>query len=219
MIVKKVSPKVWTVAELYKKFGPIPANRIRSDPPPGTATEQDVIDIHDHEDRLYELADGILVEKVMGYFESRLAAVLIYFLEIFLDNHDLGIVAGEAGMMRISAGLVRIPDVSFVSWDRLPGRKIPKEPIPNLVPDLAVEVLSEGNTEEEMKRKLREYFRAGVRLVWYADPKSRTVTVYTAPSKSVVVREDQVLEGGSVLPGFSLSLREWFARAERKQRR
>ena len=76
------------------------------------------------------------------------------------------IVVGEAGMMRISQGLVRIPDVSFVSWDRLPEGKVPSEPIPALAPDLAVEVLSQGNTAKEMNRKRREYFEAGVRLVW-----------------------------------------------------
>jgi Uma2 family endonuclease len=76
-------------------------------------------------------------------------------------------------------------------------------------------VLSKGNTSKEMARKLDEYFRAGVRLVWYVDPKRRTVRVYTGRDRSVVLREDQALEGGEVLPGFSLSIREWFAEARR----
>ena len=66
-----------------------------------------------------------------------------------------------------------------------------------------------------MGRKLVEYFHAGVRLVWYVDPKKRTVRVYTAPDKSALLREDQTLHGGDVLPGFSLSIREYFAKAER----
>jgi Uma2 family endonuclease len=70
-----------------------------------------------------------------------------------------------------------------------------------------------------MARKLDEYFRAGVRLVWYVDPKRRTVRVYTGRDRSVILREDQALDGGEVLPGFSLSIREWFAEARRNAAR
>jgi Uma2 family endonuclease len=73
----------------------------------------------------------------------------------------------------------------------------------------------EGNTPKEMTRKLDEYFRAGVRLVWYGNPKKRTVSVYTAPDHSVSLGDGETLDGGGVLPGFSLSIREWFGRAER----
>jgi hypothetical protein len=90
-------------------------------------------------------------------------------------------------MMRLGTGLVRIPDVSFISWDRMPGRQIPARPIPDLVPDLAVEVLSEGNTDKEMERKRGEFFRAGVRLAWFIDPVDRTAVVYTAPGQSTAI--------------------------------
>ncbi len=123
----------------------------------------------------------------------------------------LGLVAGEAGMMNVAAGLVRIPDVSFIAWDRIPGRKVPKEPIPNLVPNLAVEVLSKSNTPAEMKRKRREYFKAGVALMWIVDPEARTITVYTSPRNPKTLTETQTLDGGNVLPGFTLSLRDLFA--------
>jgi Uma2 family endonuclease len=213
------STKIWTLADLVAKFGPLPASRIRHDPPPGTATEQDVLDIQTREKRLCELVDGVLVEKTMGFYESRLAMVLGHFLEDFLDKHDLGIVAGEAGLLRLGYGLVRIPDISFVSWDRLPHRRIPRQPIANLVPDLAVEILSKSNTKKEMGRKLRDYFKAGVRLVWYIDPEARTVQVYAGLFKSKRLTASQTLEGAPVLPGFSLSLRQFFERAERRQRR
>jgi Uma2 family endonuclease len=88
-------------------------------------------------------------------------------------------------------------------------------PFPLVVPDLVIEVLSEGNTPKEMARKLDEYFRAGVRLVWYVNPKKRTVRVYTARDRSVLLREEDTLDGGDVLPGFALSIRDWFAEAER----
>ena len=111
-------------------------------------------------------------------------------------------------MMRIAVGLVRIPDVSFIGWDRLPGRETPSEPIPDLSPDLAVEVLSEGNTKAEMTRKVSEYFDAGVRLVWLIDPKKRNARVFSAPDKSILVRADKALDGGDVLPGFVVTLND-----------
>jgi Uma2 family endonuclease len=214
MAVGIASATIWTLEDLFEEFGPIPANRIRGDPPPGMATEQDVIAIHDRENRLCELVDGVLVEKTMGYYESRLAALLIHILGTYLDQNDLGIVAGADGMIRLGAGLVRIPDVSFVSWEKLPKRKVPRKPIPDLVPDLAVEVLSTGNTKKEMERKLREYLKVGVLLVWFVDPKKQTVTVFTPPKKKKVLGPSQSLDGGSVLPGFTLGIAEFFAQVD-----
>jgi Uma2 family endonuclease len=136
---------------------------------------------------------------------------LARFLLAFVERHALGIVAGADGMLRLAPGLVRIPDVSFVSWDRLPQRRVPRQPIPDLVPDLAVEVLSEGNTRREMEQKLREYFSAGVRLVWYVDPVLQEVHVYTAPNQREVLTADHILRCGEVLPGFTLPVRQLFA--------
>jgi Uma2 family endonuclease len=155
--------------------------------------------------------DGVLVEKAMGLYESYLSALLIGYLRDHLRTHDVGIVLSSDGMVRLAPRLVRIPDVSLVSWSRLPGRAIPREPIPSLAPDLAVEVLSPGNTEREMERKLRDYFAAGVRLVWCLDPRARNVRVYRSPDLQEVIGEDGILDGGDVLPGFSLPLSEWLA--------
>src|SRR5438105_1070514 len=124
-----------SLADLLARLGDIPPDRVRARPAPGIATEQDVLDLHDHEDRLYELVEGVLVEKPMGFAESRVALKLGQILEEFLEQHDLGIAAGADGMMRLSKGLVRIPDVSVVLSERLPGGKVPREPIPNLAPD------------------------------------------------------------------------------------
>jgi Uma2 family endonuclease len=102
--------------------------------------------------------------------------------------------------------------VCFISWDRFPNRQLPPEPIPDLVPDLAIEVLSKWNTEKEMQRKLHDYFTAGVRLVWYVDPRTRSAKSYTAENQFVELSESQSLSGGEVLPGFELSLHELFAK-------
>ena len=205
-----------TVADLLAQLGDIPPARVLMRPAPGTATEQDVIAIlnrHDRHKQLCELVDGSLVEKTMGYEESALAALLIGYLVNFLQQHDLGFVAGADGPLRLLPGLVRIPDVSFVSWARLPSRHYPKAPIPDQVPDLVVEVLSEGNTPKEMERKLGEYFQVGVRLVWFVDPDTCTVRVFAAADRSILLDTDQTLDGGDVLPGFALPLAQLFARA------
>jgi Uma2 family endonuclease len=201
-----------TMADLLKELGGIAPERVRLKPAPGKATERDVIAIHDRTDRLFELIDGVLVEKVMGFLESNLACHLIHLLESFLDEHDLGILAGPDGTLRLMPGLVRIPDISFVSWKRLPGRVLPSKPIPDLVPDLAVEVLSEGNTKGEMQRKLKDYFLTGVQLVWFVDPKTRTLQVHTAPDQCATLTEGQMLDGGAVLPGLALPISKVFAK-------
>jgi Uma2 family endonuclease len=209
-------PTSWTIADLLEHFGQIPPERIRLHPAPGTATEQDVSDLQAREDRLYELVDGVLVEKPMGIRESCLAGLIIRLLGNFVDNYDLGLVTAPDGTLRLAPGLVRIPDVAFISWARLPRRQYPDEPIPDLAPDLAIEVLSPGNTEKEMARKVKDYFFAGTRLVWLVDPDKRTVLVYTAPDQWTRFSERQTLDGGAVLPGFRLPLAQLFARMGRQ---
>jgi Uma2 family endonuclease len=205
---------VVTAADLVRHLGDIPAERIRLIPPPGTATEEDVIAVENKENRLCELIDGVLVEKTVGQYESRLAAVMVAIGDDYAYAHDLGIVYGADGTLKIMPGLVRIPDMSFVSWLRLPDRKLPTEAIPHLVPDLAVEVLSDGNTRREMERKLHEYFAAGVRQVWLVDGKQRQFRVYTSEKRSRLYGEGDTVPGGKILPGFALDLTAFFNRAE-----
>src|SRR5688572_1137088 len=104
--------EILTLADLLTRLGSVPPDRIRFQPTPGTAVEQDVIELHDRENRLFELVDGVLIEKPMGFQESRIAALIIQVVGQFVEQNDLGIVAGADGMMRIATGLVRIPDVS-----------------------------------------------------------------------------------------------------------
>jgi Uma2 family endonuclease len=201
-----------TAAELLQKLGNIPPERICLNPPPGTATERDLLAAMRRSGRLYELVDGTLVEKTMCLSESMIAGQILIDIGVFARQHDLGIPAGADGTMRFLKGLVRIPDVSFFGWDKLPGRVLPSKPIPDLIPDLAVEVLSKTNTPEEMERKLREYFLAGVRLVWMIDPRKRTAVVYTGPeAPAATLDASQTLDGGNVLPGFALPLAGLFA--------
>ena len=200
----------WTAVDLVDRFGPIPLERILNPPEAGTATVQDVIRLHDEQNRLCELIDGTLVEKVMGFFESILAGALIEALRQFVYPRGLGEVAGEGGMVELLPDQVRIPDVCFVSKERVAAAKLRQDPVPEFAPDLAVEVLSKSNTRQEMERKLVDYFASGVRLVWYIDPPTQVVRVYTAPDQVVELRRGDTLTGGEVLPGFELSLESYF---------
>jgi Uma2 family endonuclease len=81
---------------------------------------------------------------------------------------------------------------------------------------LAVEVLSAANTPGEMARKRQDYFAAGVHVVWQVEPSTRTVEGFTAPDRSTVLHEAQTLDGGTVLPGFTLPLQESFAELDQQ---
>jgi Uma2 family endonuclease len=205
-----------TLADLLNDLGDISPGRVIVMPHPGQATEADLIRLGSLADkRVCELVDGTLVEKPMASRESMLAVWLGSVLLAWVDSRSLGVVTGEQGSLRLFPRNVRVPDVAFISWDRLPGRRIPDDPIWDLAPDLAVEILSPSNTAAEMDRKRHDYFRAGVRLVWEIDPAARTVAVYGTPDDPQVLREGDVLEGGTVLPGFRLPLPDLFGRLDR----
>jgi Uma2 family endonuclease len=208
-------PAIKTLADLLHRLGDVPLDRIRFHPFPGTATVQDVLAIQQREGKLCELVEGVLLEKPGGYNESSLAGFLAGLLNAFVIPRNLGIVTGADGTVELMADLVRIPDVAFTSWERLPGRRHPTSSIPRLAPNLAVEVLSRSNTPGEMAAKRQDYFTAGVELVWGINPETRTVTVYNSPSSETVLDATATLTGGTVLPGFTLSLGDLFAELDR----
>jgi Uma2 family endonuclease len=199
-----------SLADRIADLGGISSERVRTVPAPGTATLRDLIDVNSHGDQLYELVDGTLVEKAMGWRESLLAMVIVRWLGNFLEVNPLGVVTGPDGMTRLFGKTVRGPDVAFVSWERLPAGKLPDEPVPLLVPDFVVEVLSVSNTRAEMARKRREYFQAGVRLVWMVDLQVRTVAIYSSAESVRVATEKETIDGGNVLPGWQVNLAQLF---------
>lgn len=199
-------------AEWWHSTGDVPLERIVTDPPPGTATEQDLLVMVERDKRLVELVDGTLVEKAVGYLESQIGLQIATALVIHLKGKNLGFVLGADGTLRMAMGNIRLPDVCFISRDELSGTAMPKEPVPKLAPTIAIEVISEGNTPREMKRKLGEYFGSGSRLVWMIYPKTRTIDVFErlqdTPTRTLT--ESDVLDGGTVLPGFQMDVSEVF---------
>ena len=202
-----------TLDDLLVSLGGVSPRRVLFDPPPGSATVKDVIRHRDGpRRRLVELVDGTLVEKVMGFRESLVGQKLGRALGLFAeDTHHLGVVSGEAGTLKLLGGLVRIPDVAFIAWDRFPNGRVPEAKVPEVVPNLAVEVLSRGNTPAEMERKLKEYFLAGVDLVWFVNVEARSVRVFTSPDELALLSEADTLTGGAVLPGFAVPVADLFA--------
>jgi Uma2 family endonuclease len=210
MSIAKPKTRFATVADLIGELG-VPADRIRMTPLPGTATERDLLRINESKEGLCELIDGVLVEKAMGYWEGSVGLRIGRLLMEFVEATGKGIVTGANSEHRLRRGLVRLPDASFVSWDQLPNLEVPEESVPDLYPDLAVEVISKGNTPKEMRRKRHEYFRAGCRLVWIVYPKTKTIAVYTSPTDFTTLDINDTLDGGDVLPGFKVPVRTIFA--------
>jgi Uma2 family endonuclease len=130
----------------------------------------------------------------------------------FVEEHDLGESFGaETGFhVEHDPDSVLGPDVAFVSNERLVAAENFEKYFP-FAPDLAVEVLSPGNTAREINEKVAMYFAAGARAVWVFNPKKRTAAVYTSPSEARVFDEDEKFDGGEVLPGFTLDLAKLFA--------
>lgn len=201
-----------TIASLLHELGDVSADRVRLEPTPGTAT---VADLDRPENNRCELIDGTLVEKAVGWEESRLACWLSMVINTHVLASNLGIVTGGDGFTELESGNFRSPDVAFFSWGRMPGRRRPKEPYPRLTPDIAVEVLSLSNTRTEMDRKRTEYFDSGTAEVWEIDPRARTVRVYTAADRGHDLGPADALDGGAILPGLRVPVADLFAELDR----
>ncbi len=208
-------PRLTNAQEWIASLGGVPLERIRFDVWPGTATEADLLDLDDHGIVTCELIDGVLLEKTMGTEESAIGMNIAFLLMQHVRTGKLGIVLGADGMLRLfpDSRNIRVPDVSFIPNDQLHDGKLPasKSRVAQLVPALAVEVLSEGNTNAEMDRKLREYFQAGTKLVWLVDPPTQSVAAYTGPATFTTLQASDTIDGGAALPGFSASVGEFFA--------
>ena len=201
-----------TVEELAARVGAVPLWRVRTDPPPGTAREADVERIRREEDRLCELIDGVLVEKAVSEKTAFLAAELITFLNIFIRPQRLGWVIAPDGYYRLFGRLLRAPDISYIRRDDRPDGEILSTGYADVAPALAVEIFSPGNTTAELERKRGEFFAAGTELFWIVYPERREIVVSTGPEEHSTLGPDDTLDGGTVLPGFTLRVAELFER-------
>jgi|GEM_PF-125657 len=199
-----------TLVQLADRFGDIPATRICLNPPPGQATEADMLHFQEHEDRLFELVDGTLIEKTMGNFESQIASTIHGLLFIYLRSNPLGLPLLPDTQLKLRRGAIRLPDVGFLSHERARQSGDPRrQKVAAVAPNLAIEVISEGNSKKEMDDKLQEYFRAGTEEVWYVYPETRELHQFTSPTDPQIWQGDAQITT-RLLPGFTMNLAEIF---------
>jgi Uma2 family endonuclease len=127
-----------------------------------------------------------------------------------LQNHLGAVLSAETGFtVACDPDTVLAPDIAFVRADRRPqGRE--RRRFAALAPDLVVEVISPSETADEVVAKVMTYLQAGVPLVWVVHPAQKVVTVYTPDRVGRLLSSGDTLDGGDVLPGFSLPLDEVF---------
>ncbi len=159
-----------------------------------------------------ELVNGELIRMtpagaVHGGVSFRFAGALA----VYLRSHPIGVgcIADTGFILARNPDTVRAPDTAFVAKERLPGGKLPRGFAP-FAPDLAVEVLSPDDRASEVNEKIEQYLEAGTRLVVVADPKRRSVTVHRPGGEARRLGPEDVLDGGDVLPGFSIRVAELF---------
>ena len=163
----------------------------------------------------YEVVAGELVDMGnSGMEHGEIGSFLGGMLALHVRREKLGTVCDSSTAFTLKSGNRRSPDVSFVAKARLQGMSRPPQGFFQGSPDLAVEILSPGNTFEGMHQKIVEYFENETKLVWVIHPKEKFVLVYHSPEPDQFLRSSDFLEGESVLPGFSLQVGELFAEWE-----
>jgi Uma2 family endonuclease len=162
------------------------------------------------DDSLYEVVDGKWKEKApMGMLQAWVASTLLVLLDNFVRSHQLGkVIAESLFVLDSTTDLQRRPDLAFVSRQRV--RKPVQSAAWDVVPDLAVEVISPTNCAPEVLEKIHEYFVAGVRLVWVVYCQPRQLYVYRSSTSVQVLTPEDTLDGGDVISGFSLTVAKLF---------
>jgi Uma2 family endonuclease len=162
--------------------------------------------------RKRELVKGELrVMPPTGFEHGAITSNVTAPLHQHVKANQLGVVvAAETGyFIAREPDTVRAPDVSFVSQDRIEQIGVTKKFFPE-APDLAVEVLSPGDTVYEVDEKIEEWLESGVKLVWVVNPKRRTVTVYRSLNDVKMLTENDELDGEDVVPGFRYKVADIF---------
>jgi len=145
-----------------------------------------------------------------GHLHGNIALNIASQLWIFVRTNNLGkVYAAETGFVLVkNPDTVRAPDAAFVRLDRLYPQK--EGGFFDGRPDLAVEVISPSETVEQIENKVFDYLDAGTHLVWLVYPRSKTVTVYRSETDIELLTVQDTLDGGDLLPGFTLPVKEIF---------
>jgi Uma2 family endonuclease len=158
----------------------------------------------------YELVHGKVVEVSPAAGESpEVGAIMVSHIVSFVMRNRLGKVTNAEGGYWLNEHTLRAPDVGFYTWekDKLHTDRDKYRPFP---PDLAVEVVSPSDRAEAVQEKVQLYLRAGTRQVWVVFPQNRTVTLHHADGSARTLSADDSLDGGDLLPGFTLPVADCF---------
>jgi Uma2 family endonuclease len=175
-------------------------------------TADELLDLPTGMGKRYELVAGELrVMSTSGWRHGEVAAIIASLLGTFIRERKLGRSFGaETGfLLKRNPDTVRAPDFAFIARDNLPEIE-PAEAFWPGVPDLAVEVVSPGDTSGELADKIDEWLAAGCTSVWIVDPKLQTVTIYHSRTNIIVKTAGETLQDATVVPGFSCVVDEFF---------
>jgi Uma2 family endonuclease len=175
-------------------------------PTRSAATEDDLRRMPE-DGQKYELVDGEIRVSPTGARHGQVAVNLVFLLVSFVRKHRLGHVLDSSSGFRLPGGNVRSPDVSFVARGRFPGEQVPED-FSEVVPDLAVEVLSPRDRSRDVLDKVGEYLQVGVRMVLVIDPKRGRAAAYKSLTDVTRFVLEDVIPFDDVLPGLSLRLSE-----------
>jgi Uma2 family endonuclease len=160
----------------------------------------------------YELVKGELKKMSPAGFDHGVVGMSLgLLLAQYVKAHNLGVVClAETGFkIETDPDTVLAPDVSFVRHERIPPSGRPKAYFPG-APDLAVEVVSPGDTKKEVSGKVVDWLAAGARAVWVINPKRRIVTIHRPLLAVITLDENDELDGQDVVPGFRCRVSEIF---------
>jgi Uma2 family endonuclease len=167
------------------------------------------------DDVLYEVVNGVRVQKPMGLVENLIANLLIGRLGPHCRNNQLGYAVMETLFTIPNSGNDRKPDVAFVSFQRWPAdRPLPRVNAWPVAPDLAIEVISPTDKAFDVVEKVHEYFNGGVRQVWHVYSHIEQVFIFDSPTAVRVLTRADELTAEPVVPGFRMPMAELFPLAE-----
>jgi len=160
----------------------------------------------------YEIVNGELIDMGnSGALHGNLAIILSSALFGVVNTQKLGALFDSSTAFKMKNGNKRSPDISFFAKERLQGMTELPTGFLEGAPDLAVEILSPGNTVEETEAKITEYFDNGARLVWVISPTQHYILVYrSAQEPDRLLKTIDALDGEEVIPGFTLPVADLF---------
>ncbi len=175
----------------------------------------DFVNLPENADKQFERINGEIVEAMPGnLYSSAIAMTFGFFFMLYLRNNDIGFVTGADGGYNVTEDDTFAPDVAFILYSR--QEKLAYQGFGPTYPDLVVEVVSPSDlkdVEHRINRKIEKYLSIPIPIFWLVFPARREVEVYEMGKKVAVLGENGILDGGIVLPGFKLPVKDIFPRS------